>query len=66
MRREPRHFGHCRDCIAWNVLPQTWNGKSPCYAHPPTPLHGESDSRPFTHPDEGCFEFEAKETPDAG
>ena len=33
-----RRFGRCRDCIAWNVIPHEWNGKSPCFAHPPTVL----------------------------
>ena len=65
MPREPRRFGHCRDCIAWNVIPHEWMGRSRCFAHPPTPLSDGIDSHPFTGPDEGCFEFEAKKTPDA-
>ena len=60
-----RRFGRCRDCIAWNVIPHEWNGKSPCFAHPPTVLFDGSDIRPFTRPDDGCFEWQAKETPDA-
>lgn len=66
MPREPRRFGRCRDCIAWNVVPYEWGGASPCFAHPPAVLPDGSSFRPFTGPDEGCFEFYPQETPDAG
>lgn len=58
-----RRFGLCRDCIAWNVTPWEWNGKSPCFARPPVVLPDGSDARPFTVASDGCFEFMAKEVP---
>jgi hypothetical protein len=53
---EPR-FGNCRDCACWNTIPETeWNGKLPCYRHPPTP--GQTgDFVPYTVADHGCFDY---------